>query len=273
MNWTVLVCLLCIVGIGALLSKIQEDRKKATEKRKKELKRSMNLFDSCYKADISDNVTEQDAVAKYYAWENGKEVEKDVEAELDARERSQSRFDSNDSDREHSTDGRVNLDSENIKLYDTKEMTNKELLVVTLRDLGCQPTSEEDGSVSFGFQGERFNATPNGNFMRIWDLPYLTINVLDTRLPIMMEAINKVNYLFGPVVVLGSPDENGERVIASRYDILFTSDIPKPEMYIESILMAFFNSKHELIKEFEELTGNTGSPQPSTLSSGSPFQN
>ncbi len=150
----------------------------------------------------------------------------------------------------------------------------KQLLISTLHELGCQPESDKDGDIFFRYQGESFLAIIVGKFLRVWDLPYLRINVLDTRLPLVLEAINTVNGGFGPVIVMRDPDENGNRSVASRMDFIFIPEIPDLTQYLDSILSMFFNTKHRLNDEIDKFTTNRSDrSQSSSFTSGSPSQN
>lgn len=150
----------------------------------------------------------------------------------------------------------------------------QQLLMDTLRELGCQPEIDERGNVNFRYQGESFYAISFGKFLRIWDLPFMNINVLDTRMPLMLEAINSVNREFGPVVIMREPDKDGDRSIASRMDFVFIPQLPNLPNYIESILSLFFDIKHKLHEEINKLTNSqSGNDQSSPLTSGGPSQN
>lgn len=152
-------------------------------------------------------------------------------------------------------------------------MTTAELLIDSLCEMGCQPELKEGNTVFFKFQGEMFSANVNKRFLRIWDLPFARVHMLDLNLPLVMEVINRVNFGLGPVVVLAKPDSNGERDIASRMDILFCSDISQPCEYLEAILLMFFETKRKLEDEFCRLIGKSDSSQSSTLTSFSHRQN
>lgn len=160
-----------------------------------------------------------------------------------------------------------------IKLYNPANMTNKELFAESLQELGCKAETVEDGVVLFRYQGETFSVRFNGHFIRIWDHPFMKVNVLDTNLSLIMEAINTVNFGFGPVIVMSDADEEGYRSVASRMDLLFFSHIPKPASYLEGILAMFFEMKHELTKIINDSLSPSESTHGSTLGSSTPFQN
>lgn len=173
-----------------------------------------------------------------------------------------------------STESEVQDDIESSKnSYDSVKPNNKDLLVKTLMELGCKPEISDDDQILFKFQGENFSVAMNNNFLRIWDLPFGNVNVLDTNLPLIIEGINAANFGMGPTIVLGEPNEKGERYIASRMDLIFFSHIPEPEKYLESILHLFFDAKFNLKREFDKQISSSNNSDASVLTSASPFQN
>lgn len=150
----------------------------------------------------------------------------------------------------------------------------KQLLMDSLRNFGCQPDIDDSGNVFFRYQGESFLAIVAGKFIRIWDLPFMNVNVLDTRMPIFLEAINKANSEFGPSIVMRNPNNDGDRQIATRMDIIFIPQLSEIPQYLEYILSLFFDMKHHIILEIEKLTNNRhDNSQSSNLTSGNPSQN
>lgn len=126
-------------------------------------------------------------------------------------------------------------------------------LLATLHKMNCKPEIGDDDKIYFRYQGESFAALQNDSFMRIWDLPFMQVNVLDTNLPLIIEIINSVNHNFGPTIVICNADENGERNIMSRYDIVFHPDLSHPEDYLEHIFSFFFSTKNSLASELKQL--------------------
>lgn len=128
----------------------------------------------------------------------------------------------------------------------------RELLLKTLKELGCQPEDEEE-RIYLKYQGVNFSIIQNHKFIRIWDLPYSETNLLDINLPIIVEAMGKANSGFGPTVVMTDADEKGYRHIASRMDILFIPEIPNPKNYLTLIFDSFFKTRDVLKREISEL--------------------
>lgn len=95
------------------------------------------------------------------------------------------------------------------------------LMFSTLCNIGCQPTKNDDGSISVSYQGEKFQMEFNGMFARVWDLMWAVIKADDTDLPNLREAVNSANIDFGPTVVWSAPDKEGFIGLKSVLDSFF----------------------------------------------------
>lgn len=153
-----------------------------------------------------------------------------------------------------------------------KDTDIKSLLMTSLKVLGCHP-EEKDERIKFIYQGENFIALVNKSFIRIWDCPFGNIDILDTNMPLMLEAINTANFEFGPTVVLSDPDEKGMRLLHSKMDFIYGSFIPKHLDYLKAILNSFFEVKYTAILEYKKLIDPQSGNNGSILSSSAPSQN
>lgn len=118
---------------------------------------------------------------------------------------------------------------------------------------GCQPRINDDHSVAFAYQGEHFVIEPNGAFIRIWDFSWLRIKTNDEYFHVLRDAINYINFQCGPTLILHAPDEEGEVVLSSRLDALYTPDLPKRDEYLSMLLSSFFAVKQGLDAEIKRL--------------------
>lgn len=151
---------------------------------------------------------------------------------------------------------------------------NKEFLLQTLKTMGCDPIeSDEIDHIYIKFQGENFLIIPNIRLLRIWDLPFNEVNMLDTNLSLIIETINKTNYSIGPTIILSDPDEYGIRHIQSRMDLVFGPFIPNAENYLSAILDLFFQAKYNLNIRLEKCLDPSCEKDESNLSSSLPFLN
>lgn len=141
---------------------------------------------------------------------------------------------------------------------DSAEQTHNQpdtlgLMFSTLCNIGCQPTKNDDGSISVSYQGEKFHVEFNGMFARVWDLMWAVIKADDTDLPNLREAVNSANIDFGPTVVLSAPDEEGFIGLYSRYDIMLHPGCPDNELYVKSVLDSFFKTKELVHDHFQQI--------------------
>lgn len=127
------------------------------------------------------------------------------------------------------------------------------LMFKTLNDLGCQPTKNEDGSMSVSYQGENFHMEFGGMYARVWDPMWAGVKADDPDMPKIREAVNAANYNFGPTVVLSKPDENGVISFHSRRDILLHPACPDNVSFVKAVLDSFFDAKEEVRNRFQQI--------------------
>lgn len=127
------------------------------------------------------------------------------------------------------------------------------LMFSTLCNIGCQPTKNDDGSISVSYQGEKFHMEFNGMFARVWDLMWAVMKADDADLPNLREAVNSANIDFGPTVVWSAPDKEGFIGLYSRYDIMLHPDCPDNELYVKSVLDSFFKTKELVHDHFHQI--------------------
>lgn len=94
------------------------------------------------------------------------------------------------------------------------------LMFRTLSNLGCQPTKNEDGTLSVSYQGENFHMEFGGMYARVWDPMWAGVKADDPDMPKIREAVNAANFNFGPTVVLTAPNDEGVIGFHSRRDIM-----------------------------------------------------
>lgn len=134
----------------------------------------------------------------------------------------------------------------------------RRLLLDTLRKLNCTPELSPDGEDIFiKYQGESFLIRQSKSFIRIWDLPFAQMNVLDTNLPVLLESINSVNNNIGPKIIVSPANDKGVREILSLMDLLFVPSIINPDQYLASIFQMFFGIKEELRQEIAKWKTNS----------------
>ena len=140
-----------------------------------------------------------------------------------------------------------NMNSETIKL-DTQG-----LMINTLRQLGCLPRTNEDGTLFVQYQGENFHMEFGGMYTRVWDPMWAGIKVDDPDLPIIREAVNATNFNFGPTVVMTNPDDEGVIGFHSRRDIMLHPACPDNVPFVKAVLDSFFDTKEQVRSNFQQI--------------------
>lgn len=144
-----------------------------------------------------------------------------------------------------------------------KEEMNKEneipnpdtlgLMLNTLNQLGCQPTANEEGTISVRYQGENFHMEFGGMYARVWNPMWAGARADDPDMPKIREAVNAANFNFGPAVVMSAPDEDGVIGLHSRRDIMLHPACPDNVPFVKAVLDSFFDAKEHVRRHFQQI--------------------
>lgn len=127
------------------------------------------------------------------------------------------------------------------------------LMLTTLNKLGCQPQTNEDGSLSVMYQGENFHMEFGGMYARVWDPMWAAVKADDPELPKIREAVNAANFNFGPTIVLTAPNDEGVIGFHSRRDIMLHPACPDNVPFVKAVLDSFFDAKQQLHSSFRQI--------------------
>lgn len=127
------------------------------------------------------------------------------------------------------------------------------LMFRTLSNLGCQPTKNEDGTLSVSYQGENFHMEFGGMYARVWDPMWAGVKADDPDMPKIREAINAANFNFGPTVVLTAPNDEGVIGFHSRRDIMLHPACPDNVPFVKAVLDSFFDAKEQVRNSFQQI--------------------
>ena len=127
------------------------------------------------------------------------------------------------------------------------------LMFRTLSNLGCQPTKNEDGTLSVSYQGENFHMEFGGMYARVWDPMWAGIKADDPDMPKIREAVNAANFNFGPTVVLTAPNDEGIIGFHSRRDIMLHPACPDNEPFVKAVLDSFVDAKEQVRSNFQQI--------------------
>ena len=136
---------------------------------------------------------------------------------------------------------------------DTSKPDTHGLMINALSQLGCQPTANDDGTISVQYQGENFHMEFGGMYARVWDPMCAGIKADEPDLPNIREAVNAANFNFGPTVVMTKPDEEGVIGFHSRRDIMLHPACPDNVPFVKAVLDSFFDAKEQVRSNFQQI--------------------
>jgi hypothetical protein len=154
---------------------------------------------------------------------------------------------------ESSAESASNGNADNSGNNEADKPHTADIMESALKSIGCQPTHNEDGSVSVSYQGENFHIEFGGMYARVWDPMWAGMKYDDPEMPKMREAVNVANFNFGPTVVLTAPDENGIIGFHTRRDIMLHPACPDNTLYIKAVLDSFFEAKNAVRSNYLKL--------------------
>lgn len=127
------------------------------------------------------------------------------------------------------------------------------LMFNTLCNIGCQPSKNDDGTLSVQYQGENFLMHFGGMYAHIWYPMWAGIKADDPDLPQIREAVNIANFNFGPTTVMSAPDENGIIGFHSHRGIMLHPTCPDNDRFVSAVLDSFFEAKQEVRNSYHKL--------------------
>ena len=156
---------------------------------------------------------------------------------------------------------RENKERQQIREESMKNETEEEiqkpdtigLMFNTLSQLGCQPTANDDGTLSVQYQGENFHMEFGGIYACVWDPMWASVKSDDPDMPKIREAVNAANFNFGPTVVLTAPNDEGVIGFHSRRDIMLHPACPDNVPFVKAVLDSFFDAKEQVRNSFQQI--------------------
>lgn len=156
-----------------------------------------------------------------------------------------------------------NSDSHNEVVADEAEYLDERtitgLILCTLRKIGCEPETEEQGDlrrVYFTYQGEKFAIECNDScrFIVIYDTWWYQMSVYSDVEDIanLHKVINLANQHASVTVIHTVNQEIEEIGVHSRRNILFIPQIPEIDQYLVSVLNDFFKVQRYVVTELEK---------------------
>lgn len=137
----------------------------------------------------------------------------------------------------------------------------KELVVETLREIGCNPeeADDEENAIIFEYQDGMFVVLLKDELPHIGiDFRFLyEFSVYDVeKFALMQKVINDVNSVLFCSVFYSVNKETETVYLHSRVRILFIPQIPMINEYLSMILKDLFRSRYLVCKELDKITGD-----------------
>ena len=139
-----------------------------------------------------------------------------------------------------------------------ESISTQELVISVLKKIGCQPEINNEGHVTFKYQGDDFYiaAEEENRFIMIWNPWWGSINTDNEAFPYLKEIINLVN-VNSLVTTVFMVDEDEKTVgIHSHCHTFFSPNEGELEDHLKMLLDYFFDT-HNAIKEYMNKLGNT----------------
>ena len=132
----------------------------------------------------------------------------------------------------------------------------RNLLIKTLKDIGCQPEIDEDNYVKFKYQGEEFKIYASNDCSLIWiyDFAWSGIETNNANADFLKQAINKANENSAITNLYTINEKKGFIAAHCQIMIYFAYNIPNYREYLKSILDDFFYAHQQVRFEFANLS-------------------
>jgi len=140
-----------------------------------------------------------------------------------------------------------------------------ELLMQTLRNLGCKPSVDEDGDISVEFQGGNFLLRSTSDSPFVWMHFLHCYSCSTNNIPLFSAVRRAINHSnvehVGNMVYTTNPDTNECFVhIIDRF--LFIQQIPNLDAYLSHTMQAVFSKRQNFIEELEKIKVKEGIVEP-----------
>ena len=147
------------------------------------------------------------------------------------------------------------IKNEKPKVLQAKPST-EELVISTLKKMGCNPEKNEDGNIGFMYQGDDFYLSLQEDvpFVMIWYPWWGTINTDNPVLPYLKEIINAVNISSFITTVFMAENEGDKEIgIHSHCHTFFTESALEPEEHLKLIHDSFFDTRNAIKENIDKL--------------------
>lgn len=164
----------------------------------------------------------------------------------------------NDNDKEKESD--YDKMNEAIKTaMNEEDNQTRNLVLRTLREMGCQPEIDDNNVIIVKYQGEKFKikASNDTDVIGIYDVAWTGIETSDTNADFLKQAVNKANENSVITNLYTINEEKGYIAAHCQIAVYFAYNMPDCKGYLKSILDAFFMNHQRVMEAFSELTKGT----------------
>ena len=130
------------------------------------------------------------------------------------------------------------MDNQNNEI-DVMLRENQDTTMIALKELGCNPIENSDGTVSFQYEGDHFYMQFGPKLVVIWDFEVFKLDVNDERTPDFIESMKHTNGYDFPTFVFTAPNKEGKIIVNLEYRFLNEYGENYPRV-LNAILKSFF---------------------------------
>lgn len=140
-----------------------------------------------------------------------------------------------------------------------EKMKMRDLVLETLKQVGCQPEVNDADQIVFMFQGSRFfiDADNNSPFIQIYQTWWASIGSTNPDAEKLKVIINQVNNNAFPTVLYSIDEEHQAMGVHCRLRTVFTQDLPELGEFLRALLQSFFQANQAVDHLMKEATGAT----------------
>ena len=139
---------------------------------------------------------------------------------------------------------------------DLQQLNTKELVIDTLKKIGCKPEEDEDGSLRFYYQEGHFLIifSDAPDWIRIILLFWHEFPTSDIdQFSRIRKAVNEANSIESCNVFYVVNKETGTVYLHSSMDLFFVPQIPRLDDYLRTILSILFRSRFSVYNEIKKM--------------------
>lgn len=140
---------------------------------------------------------------------------------------------------------------------DMEDIDTQELVVTVLKEIGCQPETNEEGHLVFKYQGDDFYIAveDEARFVMIWNPWWASISIDNPAIPYLKEIVNMVNVEALVTTVYTADEEEKSVGLHSKCHTLFTPKEGPLDEYLKMILDQFFIAHDSIKQNMQQLAG------------------